>query len=224
MDFIELKSKEELEQYMKDKGVKPIEERPLSDAEKAAMEEAKRLGADGIANSPVSIQSVFNYINSVRFGGKGIFARIETASETSKYETGSQILSIYSSANKVFTFPEHVHGRKLVEMQFENGDYMCTDAETPYRPQPAYYSLSFSKASLIPWKKLGDFSSYTTSDFVVKFLIELRNILFEDMCQAMDAIALSYATIEAPITTADRKRTFKQISNELEKHSKKSVW
>ena len=224
MEFIEMTSMEELDEYMKDKNVTQFKQRELSEIEKNALENAKTLGAKGIADSPVTIESVFNYINSVRFGGEGIFARIENASETSKYKTGSQILSIYSYAKKVVTYPEHIHGRKLIEMQFDNEGHMCTDTDTPYRPQPVYYSFGFSKSSLVSWKKIGMLEKYTTAEFVTQLLIQLRNMLFEDMCQTMDAIALSYASIDMPITASARKKTFKQISRDLEKYLNKANW
>ena len=223
MEIAELHSLEEFDQYMKEKGKVQISDRELSDDEKAAMAEARRLGINGISNSPVSIESIFNYINSVKFCGLGIFARIETASETSKYQTGSKILSIYSFSKKLFTLPECVQGRKLVELQISNGDYMCTDRETPYRPQIAYYSFSYSKSSLFSWKKLENFESYTTAKFVSELLIHLRNMLMEEIRQDMDAITMTYADNGETAKMSDRKRVFKQISNELEKYSKQTI-
>lgn len=166
-------------------------------------------------------RAFFNYINSVRFGGKGIFARIETASETSKYETGSKILALYSSENKIYNVAEQIHGCRLAEMQLDNADYLCTDTKTPYRPQPAYYSCIFSKRSLMTWEHIGDLEKWNTDMFVSYLLASLRIAMIETIYQAFDALSLSYSTIETPVTSGIAKKQLRQVTDALERHVKR---
>ncbi len=194
-----------------------IEQRSLSKRELEAMDEARALGADGIANAPVSLAGIFNYINSVRYGGKAIFARIETASETSKYQTGSEILAIYSTAF-IYNVAERVHGCRIAEIQLDCGDYMCTDMEIPYKPQPAYYSCGFSKRSLIQWKDMGEMNN---AQFVTMLLIKLRTAMTEVATKALDVLIYSQASINQPISSGMAKRQCKQLMEDLEKHVKK---
>lgn len=215
-DLRQFTSAEEFEQFMTEQGKVAILDRPLSSSELSAMEEARKLGADGISNSPVTLWSIFNYINSVRFGGYGIFARLETASETSKYETGSEILGLYATEH-IFNPSEQVVGRRLAEIQIDCGDYRCTDAQEPYRPQLAYYSYGFSKISVLSWNQIEDLSKMTTADFVTELLLRLRNCLSKDMGQLFKTMVYSYDSLEKPVSKSMARNLFKQITASLEK-------